>query len=119
MNKSAILSVIGTLLVVGGAIQLVSPATARDAIWLVSSVWLFASGIGILLRRTWGLWLYFAGFATMIALTVVNSLRYGNAELSQALLNGAVVAAIFCVPAILIWIRRDRLQAGFWRGADA
>ena len=62
------------------------------------------AAIGLFRHRRWGMWLYFAYAVPALALLVSGAGREGP-------LFTALALAAILVPAILIWIRRDRLTA--------
>jgi hypothetical protein len=91
-----------------------SPTEHRLYIMAASAFWL-AVGLGLLFHRAWAMWLYSAG--AIVGFAIIVSTSVGT--FSERSVLAAIMAIALGIPALLIWIRRNRLRPAQWRGSDA
>ncbi|HEY0957832.1 MAG TPA: hypothetical protein VGE05_01005 [Novosphingobium sp.] len=124
-GRSKLLVTVGAFLALAGAVYFVSPTRnpdtglpERDAFTLLASAWLIASGVGLILHKSWALWLYLAGTAICFAFVVVKAFG-SNGNIADAAVGGLIGGAVFGVPALVVWFRRDRLRTDQQESLDA
>ena len=115
MKKSKLIIAVGIFLALAGVVYFMSPSPdatgapgQRDVFTGLMSGWLVGSGVGLILHRKWGLWLYLTGVVFLPISLIIKGFQNGmplseNAPLAFAML------IVFGVPAALVWLKRDHL----------
>jgi hypothetical protein len=115
MTKSKLITTVGVFLALGGAYYFLSPSPddygvrTRTPETAFFSAWMVASGIALILHKSWALWLYASGAAIVSLAAAIGAFR-SSSSLSEGASVGAFFFAFFAIPAFLVWLRRDRLQ---------
>ncbi len=115
--RSKILLVVGGYLALCGVSYLITgprdeygQPVAHDALTYLACAWMIASGVGLIMHKTWGLWTYLVGLAVAVASTLVLSLEQGRGIVG-ALGFSLIVAVMLGLPAVPVWLRRNRLES--------
>ena len=118
MPKSKIIIVVGVYLALAGVTYFFSPSPdasgspgTRTPFTGFASAWLLASGIGLVLHKKWAYFLYLAGTAMFALLIFVKSMQFGEG-FTRAAVGALIPTLVFGLPALLVWIRYDRLLPG-------
>jgi hypothetical protein len=112
-SRSGLLNFVGGLLAVGGLAHLALPQPnylpPKDTLDYFVSVWLIASGLGLVLHKRWALFLLAGGGLILSVSAFVNTLS-ASGDIAAAGVTALVLGIVTGVPVFLVWLRRDRLQ---------